>query len=77
MNSLLQLLHLTPEFRELIFSVPVCIGDVETASEMLDSENKRKFLFSLQKLFTEMQTLNELYINTEQLTNAFGWQDNE
>ena len=44
--------------------------------QFLDSENKRKFLFALQKLFTEMQALNELKINTEQLTDAFGWHVN-
>lgn len=65
MNSLFQILHLTPEFRQMIFNLPLCIESVDKSSEFLDSENKRKFLFALQKLFTEMQALNELYINTE------------
>lgn len=54
MNSLFQILHLTPEFRNLIFSLPLD----EQGAEFLDSENKRKFLLALQNLFTEMQGLN-------------------
>ena len=65
MNSLLQSLYMTPEFRNRIYS---CQYDPERHGDKTDS-----IPFQLQLLFGNLQTSKSSYYDTKGLTKSFGW----
>ncbi|KAJ7344864.1 hypothetical protein JRQ81_000814 [Phrynocephalus forsythii] len=76
LNSLLQTLLFTPEFREALFS----IGPEELGS--LDNNNKpeskvRIIPLQLQRLFAQLLLLDQHAATTTELTESFGWNSNE
>ena len=78
---------MTPQFRELIFSLPLDEPKASEGEEGKEEGEKpqkwnigaRKFriLKCIQNLFAEMQESNIRATSTEQLTKAFGWENNE
>lgn len=65
MNSLLQSLYMTPEFRTRIYS---WIYDPEKHGDKSDS-----IPYQLQLLFGNLQTSKSSYADTKGLTKSFGW----
>ena len=66
MNSLLQSLYMTPEFRNALYNWEFD-GTGETKS----------IPFQLQKLFINLQTSNKMAVETTDLTKSFGWDSTE
>ncbi|XP_054712261.1 ubiquitin carboxyl-terminal hydrolase 40-like [Uloborus diversus] len=74
LNSLLQTLLYTPEFREGIFSLTdaeLGVGNKERGGKV------RKIPVSLQKLFARLLLVDQQAASTLDLTESFGWQNNE
>ena len=74
LNSLLQTLYMTPEFRNAIYrwqykpalqSSPLSIEQINAS--------KKNIPYQLQKLFLQMQTTNKKCLHTQDLTQSFGW----
>ena len=88
MNSLIQSLFHTPEFRRVLFALPLCVRDLpnhcaygskmqegdslETPSALFSGQ-KREILFNFQKLFVEMAAKDIAAASTKELTDSFGW----
>lgn len=71
MNSLLQTLYMTPEFRASLYRW-------KYDKEKMEEEEEDSIPLQLQKLFARMQFLKDEYaISTEALTNSFGWKGSE
>jgi len=68
MNSLLQSLFMTPEFRAGVYKIPV-----ETDVE----KQKDSICFQLQSLFASMQLSKKSSVETKGLTQSFGWTGSE
>lgn len=66
LNSLLQALYMTPEFRNALYNW-----------ESDGSGESKSILFQLQKLFVNLQTSNKLAVETTDLTKSFGWDSTE
>ena len=64
MNSLLQSLYMTPEFRQAVYEMPL-----ETCVE----KQKDSICFQLQCLFANMQLSDQSCVETKGLTQSFGW----
>ena len=64
MNSLLQTLYMTPEFRDGVYKIPV-----EPARDRQDES----ICFQLQALFASMQLSGKSSVETKDLTKSFGW----
>lgn len=65
MNSLLQSLYMTPEFRQFIYSwqyIPDLHGDKDYCIP-----------YQLQKLFAKLQLSRRSFVDTKGLTKSFGW----
>ncbi|XP_076349465.1 ubiquitin carboxyl-terminal hydrolase 40-like isoform X2 [Tachypleus tridentatus] len=71
LNSLLQTLLFTPEFREGLFQV------VEDELGSVDSHKARIIPLQLQRLFSRLLLSNSLVTSTTELTDSFGWANNE
>ncbi|XP_074622517.1 ubiquitin carboxyl-terminal hydrolase 40-like isoform X2 [Acropora palmata] len=67
LNSLLQTLFFTPEFRNGIFQLGP--GDLKYEQ----SSKVRVILVELQKLFAKLLLLDQESVNTTDLTDSFGW----
>ncbi|XP_060049796.1 ubiquitin carboxyl-terminal hydrolase 40 isoform X3 [Erinaceus europaeus] len=67
LNSLLQTLHFTPEFREALFS----LGPEELGS--LEDKDKP----DAKRLFAQLLLLDQEAASTADLTDSFGWTSNE
>lgn len=66
LNSLLQALFMTPEFRNALYNWE------------FDGKGETKSIpFQLQKLFVNLQTSNKLAVETTDLTKSFGWDSTE
>lgn len=65
MNSLLQSLYMTPEFRKKIYSW--------TYDETKHGDKKDCIPFQLQVLFGKLQVSGQPYVDTKGLTKSFGW----
>jgi len=65
MNSLLQALYMTPDFRQMIYKF--------NYDPNINSEKKDCILYQLQKLFATLQIGKLPYASTTDLTNSFGW----
>ena len=65
LNSAIQTLYMTPEFRKNIYGW--------TYNEEVHGEKSTSIPYQLQKLFAELQMSQKDYIDTHGLTNSFGW----
>ncbi|XP_029789427.1 ubiquitin carboxyl-terminal hydrolase 40 isoform X3 [Suricata suricatta] len=76
LNSLLQTLHFTPEFREALFSLgPEELGSFE---EKDNADAKVRIIpLQLQRMFAQLLLLDQDAASTTDLTDSFGWTSNE
>ena len=77
MNSSLQILYMTPKFRNLINSLILCDKILGNPTEFIPQGHKYNIVLTLQKLFSELNLLNIKATKTKELTDAFGWAQNE
>ena len=77
MNSSLQILYMTPKFRNLINSLILCDKILGNPTEFIPQGQKYNIILSLQKLFAELNLMNFKATKTKELTQAFGWEKNE
>ena len=77
MNSSLQILYMTPKFRNLINSLILCDKILGNPTEFIPQGQKYNIILSLQKLFAELNLMNLKATKTKELTEAFGWEKNE
>ena len=77
MNSSLQILYMTPKFRNLINSLILCDKILGNPTEFIPQGQKYNIILSLQKLFAELNLMNIKATTTKELTQAFGWEKNE
>ncbi|XP_027445989.1 ubiquitin carboxyl-terminal hydrolase 40 isoform X5 [Zalophus californianus] len=76
LNSLLQTLHFTPEFREALFSLgPEELGSFEDKDK--PDAKVRIIPLQLQRLFAQLLLLDQDAASTADLTDSFGWTSNE
>ncbi|XP_047577361.1 ubiquitin carboxyl-terminal hydrolase 40 isoform X5 [Lutra lutra] len=76
LNSLLQTLHFTPEFREALFSLgPEELGSFEDKDK--PDAKVRIIPLQLQRLFAQLLVLDQGAASTADLTDSFGWTSNE
>ncbi|KAM5228686.1 ubiquitin carboxyl-terminal hydrolase 40 [Ctenodactylus gundi] len=76
LNSLLQTLHFTPEFREALFSLgPEELGSLEDTDK--PDAKVRIIPLQLQRLFAQLLLLDQEAASTTDLTDSFGWTSNE
>ncbi|XP_057671617.1 ubiquitin carboxyl-terminal hydrolase 47 [Diorhabda carinulata] len=66
LNSLLQTLYMTPEFRNALYN-----WEFDGVNEA------RSIPYQLQKLFLNLQTSSKSAVETTDLTTSFGWQDRD
>ena len=76
LNSLLQALFMNPQFREAIYSLPLCDGALDQPTNFVKG-GKRKMLLEIQRCFVMLQCSNRSAISTYELTKSFGWNQNE
>ncbi|XP_061463760.1 ubiquitin carboxyl-terminal hydrolase 40 isoform X2 [Rhineura floridana] len=76
LNSLLQTLLFTPEFREALFSIgPDELGSLEDNNK---PESKVRIIpLQLQRLFAQLLLLEQHAASTTDLTDSFGWKSDE
>ncbi|XP_024608533.1 ubiquitin carboxyl-terminal hydrolase 40 isoform X2 [Neophocaena asiaeorientalis asiaeorientalis] len=76
LNSLLQTLHFTPEFREALFSLgPEELGSLEDKDK--PDAKVRIIPLQLQRLFAQLLLLDQEAASTADLTDSFGWTSDE
>uniref|UniRef100_A0A8C2TPE7 Ubiquitin carboxyl-terminal hydrolase n=1 Tax=Coturnix japonica TaxID=93934 RepID=A0A8C2TPE7_COTJA len=76
LNSLLQTLLFTPEFREALFSLgPEELGTLDDVSK--PDAKVRIIPLQLQRLFAQLLLLDQQAASTTDLTESFGWNSNE
>lgn len=66
LNSLLQALYMTPEFRNALYNW-----------EFDGQKEERSIPYQLQKLFLNLQTSSKSAVETTDLTTSFGWQGSD
>ena len=69
MNSLLQALYMTPDFRQMIYKF--------NYDPNINSEKQDCILYQMQKLFATLQIGKLPFASTHGLTSSFGWNTNE
>ncbi|XP_053140007.1 ubiquitin carboxyl-terminal hydrolase 40 isoform X2 [Hemicordylus capensis] len=76
LNSLLQTLLFTPEFREALFSIgPEELGSLEDSNK--PDSKVRIIPLQLQRLFAQLLLLDQQAASTTDLTDSFGWNSDE
>jgi ubiquitin carboxyl-terminal hydrolase 47 len=72
LNSLLQALYMTPEFRNAIYRW-------KPNQEILNNEEimRKSIPYQLQRLFLNLQTSKKKSIHTQNLTKSFGWNSDD
>ncbi|XP_025790940.1 ubiquitin carboxyl-terminal hydrolase 40 [Puma concolor] len=76
LNSLLQTLHFTPEFREALFSLgPEELGSFENKDK--PDAKVRIIPLQLQRMFAQLLLLDQDAASTTDLTDSFGWTSDE
>lgn len=68
LNSLLQTLYMTPEFRNTLY---------RWEFDGTEEEGTKSIPFQLQKLFLQLQTSKKPAVGTTELTTSFGWDSSE
>lgn len=69
LNSLLQALYMTPEFRNALYNWEYSDGS--------DKDQSTSIPYQLQKLFLSLQTSTKPAVETTSLTKSFGWDSSE
>lgn len=69
LNSLIQSLYMTPEFRNAVFAWQ--------SSDLSSVDQGKSIAFQLQKLFLLLLTSDQRALETKALTASFGWNSNE
>ncbi|XP_071451402.1 ubiquitin carboxyl-terminal hydrolase 40-like [Hetaerina americana] len=78
LNSLLQTLLLTPEFRDGLFSLSrEELGWRDTSDGSVSNKKLRIIPVELQKLFSQLLLADVNAVSTTDLTDSFGWVENE
>ncbi|KAL0592112.1 hypothetical protein ABG067_000765 [Albugo candida] len=91
MNSLLQTLYMTPEFRQGLYQWEypkisphvaensVAHPNIELSQDSDDEveDEKENIPLQLQKLFAKLQTTSKTCVDTKSLTRSFGWTGND
>ena len=77
LNSLLQTLYMTPEFRNAIYRWKYTGGPNETEDSDSASNGNKNIPFQLQRLFLNLQTSAKKSIQTHDLTKSFGWNSDD
>ncbi|XP_052226207.1 ubiquitin carboxyl-terminal hydrolase 40-like isoform X2 [Dreissena polymorpha] len=77
LNSLLQTLLYTPEFREGLFSLSEEELGTLDAEKPLNESKARVIPIQLQRLFARLLLIDCQSVSTKDLTNSFGWTDSE
>lgn len=72
LNSLIQALYMTPEFRNALYNWEFERSNTESDIDRAQSEAK-SIPFQLQKLFLNLQTSSKSAVETTDLTSSFGW----
>ncbi|XP_051854382.1 ubiquitin carboxyl-terminal hydrolase 40 isoform X2 [Antechinus flavipes] len=76
LNSLLQTLHFTPEFREALFALdPEELGLLEDKDD--PNAKVRIIPLQLQRLFAQLLLSDQQAASTTDLTDSFGWNNSE
>lgn len=70
MNSLLQTLYMTPEFRQGLFKWKFL---APSAADGEEEDEEYNIPFQLQMLFARLQLTTQEHISTKALTKSFGW----
>jgi ubiquitin carboxyl-terminal hydrolase 47 len=68
LNSLLQTLYMTPEFRNALY---------KWTFDGTADEEERSIPYQLQRLFTQLQTSDKRSVETTDITRSFGWDSSE
>ncbi|XP_063244790.1 ubiquitin carboxyl-terminal hydrolase 47 isoform X2 [Bacillus rossius redtenbacheri] len=68
LNSLLQALYMTPEFRNALY---------KWEFDGSEQEESKSIPYQLQKLFLNLQTSTKSAVETTELTRSFGWDSSE
>lgn len=68
LNSLLQTLYMTPEFRNALY---------RWSFDGTEEEKVKSIPYQLQRLFLQLQTSNKRSVETTDLTRSFGWDSSE
>lgn len=68
LNSLLQALFMTPEFRNALYNWEF---------DGSQSDESKSIPYQLQKLFLNLQTSHKSAVETTELTRSFGWDSSE
>lgn len=69
MNSAIQTLYMTPEFRKSVLEWKY--------DEKVHGQKEFSIPYQLQKLFTQLQLSRRDFVDTRSLTKSFGWTGNE
>lgn len=69
LNSLLQALYMTPEFRNALYNWEYIDGS--------EKDEAKSIPYQLQKLFLNLQTSTKSAVETTSLTKSFGWDSTE
>jgi ubiquitin carboxyl-terminal hydrolase 40 len=69
-------LYFTPQFREAIYSLPLCEGHIEHKTKFVKGK-KGEMLFQIQRLLVMLQTADVRAWSTEDLTKSFGWENKQ
>ncbi|CAD8211707.1 unnamed protein product [Paramecium octaurelia] len=77
LNSLIQSYYMSPEFRKVILSLPLCGETIEDSANFAKNESRNRFLLEFQKLFIQLQSLQSKETSTLALTSSFGWNDGQ
>lgn len=89
LNSLIQVLYLTPEFRKMIYRFPrpyekllsIKLDHKENSTNSVNTEEevnpKKDIIFQMQLLFAKMQFANVSCVSTAGLTTSFGWDNSD
>lgn len=77
LNSLIQVMYMTPELRSAIYNLPLYESSLDIPSAWLPEGQKREILCALQELFVKLQLLDEKRFSTKNLTDSFHWGDSE
>jgi len=70
LNSLLQTLYMTPEFRNALYSW-------KFKGDPMEAESSKNIPFQLQRLFMLLQTSDKRAVETTDVTKSFGWDSSE
>ncbi|XP_001599376.2 ubiquitin carboxyl-terminal hydrolase 47 [Nasonia vitripennis] len=74
LNSLLQALYMTPEFRNALYNWEYKSSEKNTTNS---STTSNSIPYQLQKLFLNLQTSQKTAVETTSLTKSFGWNSND